>query len=125
MKDFRLPRTVHAEMSDYLKRVEECLVLSNYQNDASASTTDFDRVDVHSTKAEACLRPKEMGQLLLILHSYLNLLDYMSPPFPGKICDSIHLSMQNLLMQGEMSTSRQLGLLKVIQSKHDELIRSF
>lgn len=126
MKDFRLPRTVHAEMSDYLKRVEECLVLSNYQHDASASTTIFDETEVlRNTKAESCLRPKEMGQLLLLLHSYLNLLDYMSPPFPGKTCDSIHQSVQNLLMQGQMSTSRQLGLLKVIQSKHDDLVKSF
>jgi nuclear-control-of-ATPase protein 2 len=126
MKDFRLPRTVHAEMSDYLKRVEECLVLSNCQHDASASTTIFDETEVlRNTKAETCLRPKEMGQLLLLLHSYLNLLDYMSPPFPGKTCDSIHQSVQNLLMQGQMSTSRQLGLLKVIQSKHDDLVKSF
>ena len=126
MKDFRLPRTVHAEMSDYLKRVEECLVLSNYQEDTIMSATTVGGTDVaRSTKPGSCLRPKELGQLLLLLHSYLNLLDYMSPPFPGKTCDSIHQSVQNMLMQGQMSTSRQLGLLKVIQSKHEDLIKSF
>lgn len=126
MKDFRLPRTVHAEMSDYLKRVEECLVLSNYQEDTIMSATTVGGTDVaRSTKPGSCLRPKELGQLLLLLHSYLNLLDYMSPPFPGKTCASIHQSVQNLLMQGQMSTSRQLGLLKVIQSKHEDLIKSF
>ncbi len=126
MKDFRLPRTVHAEMSDYLKRVEECLVLSNYQQDLSASASILDGTGVlRSAQVEACLGPKEMGQLLLLLHSYLNLLDYMSPPFPGKTCESIHQSVQNLLMQGQMSTTRQLGLLKVIQTKHDDLIKSF
>jgi nuclear-control-of-ATPase protein 2 len=119
MKDFRLPRDVHAEMADYLKKIEECLVLSNYQLDASSSTS-LAGGEPMSSKANA----KELGHLLLLLHSYLNLLDYMSPPFPGKSCDSIHQSIQNLLMQGDMSTSRQLGLVKVIQSKHDDLLRS-
>ena len=119
MKDFRLPRDVHAEMADYLKKIEECLVLSNYQLDGSSSTSLAGGEPMPS-KANA----KELGHLLLLLHSYLNLLDYMSPPFPGKSCDSIHQSIQNLLMQGNMSTSRQLGLVKVIQSKHDDLLRS-
>jgi nuclear-control-of-ATPase protein 2 len=119
MKDFRLPRDVHAEMADYLKKIEECLVLSNYQLDGSSSTSLAGGEPMPS-KANA----KELGHLLLLLHSYLNLLDYMSPPFPGKSCDSIHQSIQNLLMQGNMSTSRQLGLVKVIQSKHDDLLCS-
>jgi hypothetical protein len=118
-KDFRLPRDVHAEMADYLKKIEECLVLSNYQLDGSSSTSLAGGEPMPS-KANA----KELGHLLLLLHSYLNLLDYMSPPFPGKSCDSIHQSIQNLLMQGNMSTSRQLGLVKVIQSKHDDLLCS-
>eukprot|EP00578_Thalassiosira_sp_NH16_P000225 CAMPEP_0181134846 /NCGR_PEP_ID=MMETSP1071-20121207/32306_1 /TAXON_ID=35127 /ORGANISM="Thalassiosira sp., Strain NH16" /LENGTH=917 /DNA_ID=CAMNT_0023221393 /DNA_START=223 /DNA_END=2971 /DNA_ORIENTATION=+ len=108
MKDFRLPRDVHSEMSDHLKKVEECLVLSNYQLDASPAIRESSEAQVG--RAEACLTPKEMGQLLLLLHTYLNLMDYMSPPFPSKQCDSIHQSVQNLLMQGQMSTSRQLEL---------------
>ena len=124
MKDFRLPRDVHAEMADYLKKIEECLVLSNYQLDGSSSASLAGDVPISPKAVASCLRPKELGHLLLLLHSYLNLLDYMSPPFPGKSCDSIHQSVQNLLMQGNMSTSRQLGLVKVIQSKHDDLLRS-
>ena len=116
MKNFRLPHDVHSEMSDYLKKVEECLVLSNYQLDAKGQ----EQTDV---SAKACLKPKEMGELLLLLHSYLNLLDYMSPPFPSKQCNSIHQSIQNLLLQGQMSTTRQLDLLKVIQAKNDELLK--
>jgi hypothetical protein len=128
-KDFRLPRDVHAEMSDYLKKVEECLVLSSHQLDGptSSSTTAMEGAgrEPAAPRAEAsCLGQKELGQLLLLLHSYLNLLDYMSPPFPGKTCDSIHQSVQNLLMQGNISTSRQLGLVKLIQSKHNDLLRS-
>jgi nuclear-control-of-ATPase protein 2 len=128
-QDFRLPRDVHAEMSDYLKKVEECLVLSNSQLDGptSSSTTALEGAGrgPAAPRAEvSCLGPKEMGQLLLLLHSYLNLLDFMSPPFPGKACDSIHQSVQNLLMQGNMSASRQLGLVKLIQTKHDDLLRS-
>ncbi|KAL7537324.1 hypothetical protein ACHAXR_007735 [Thalassiosira sp. AJA248-18] len=124
MKDFRLPQNVHAEMSDYLKKVEECLVLSNYQLDSLVPMTVAERTETPIARAEVCLRPKDMGLLLLLLHSYLNLLDYMSPPFPSKQCDSIHQSVQNLLMQGQMSTSRQLELLKVIQSKHADLLKS-
>lgn len=124
MKDFRLPQDVHAEMSDTLKKMEECLVLSNYQLDATVPKTVTEGTDSPIVKADACLRPKEMGQLLLLLHSYLNLLDYMSPPFPSKQCDSIHQSTQKLLMQGQMTTARQLELLKVIQSKHADLLKS-
>ena len=112
MQNFRLPHDVHSEMTDYLKKVEECLVLSNYQLDAKGPA-----------RAKACLNPKEMGELLLLLHSYLNMLDFMSPPFPSKQCNSIHQSVQNLLLQGQMSTARQLDLLKVISSKNDELLK--
>ena len=118
MQDFRLPHDVHSEMSDYLKKVEECLVLSNYQLDASTEE------NASIARPESCLGSKDMGVLLLWLHSYLNLLDYMSPPFPSKQCDSIHQSVQNLLMQGQMSTTRQLELLKVIQEKHADLLKS-
>lgn len=121
MKNFQLPRDVHADMSDMLKKIEECLVLSNYELDAK-HTTPLEMSNTSIIRAEACLRPKDMGQLLLLLHSYLNLLDFMSPPFPNKQCDSIHQSVQNLFMQGQMSTSRQLELLKVIQSKHTNLL---
>lgn len=114
MKNFRLPHDVHSEMSDYLKKAEECLVLSNYQ-------LTKDGQEQTEARTKACLTPKEMGQLLLLMHSYLNMLDYMSPPFPNKQCNSIHESIQNLLLQGQMSTSRQLDLLKVIQSKNEEL----
>ena len=122
MQDFRLPRDVHAEMSDYLKKIEECLVLSNYQLDSPMKAEEGFGGPI--ARSDVCLKPKDMGQLLLLLHSYLNLLDYMSPPFPNKQCDSIHQSVQNMLMQGQMSTSRQLELLKVIQSKHSDLLKS-
>lgn len=112
MKDLRLPRDVHSEMSDYLKSMEEVLILANHETDSS------------KTSSGACLGPKDMGKLLLLMHQYLNLLDYMSPPFPSKNCDSIHQSMQKLLMQGQMSTTRQLELLKVIQEKHNDFLKT-
>lgn len=122
MKDFRLPRDVHSEMSDYLKKAEEYLVLSDCQ--VSQRVVETDAADFAYTPSQGgCLGPKEMGKLLLLLHSYLNLLDFMSPPFPGKQCESIHSSVQNLFMQGQMSVNRQLELLKVIQSKHEDLIK--
>ena len=113
-------------MSDYLKKAEECLVLSDCQTVSAMSQTvvESDADDFAYTPSQSgCLGPKEMGRLLLLLHSYLNLLDFMSPPFPGKQCESIHSSIQNLFMQGQMSVNRQLELLKVIQSKHEELIK--
>lgn len=112
MKDLRLPKDVHAEMSDYLKSMEEVLILANHELDTSNSASG-----VH-------LGAKDMGKLLLWMHLYLNLLDYMSPPFPSKNCDSIHQSMQKLLMQGQMSTKRQLELLKVIQEKHNDFLKT-
>ena len=139
MKDLRLPKDVHSEMSDFLKKIEECLVMANYEMDDSFSSTTVEESDTatepgssmkhtfHRREAatnEVSLAPKEMGQLLLLLHSYLNLLDYMSPPFPSKQCDSIHHSVQNMLMQGHMSTTRQLDLLRVIQAKHTGLLKS-
>ncbi|KAL3804917.1 hypothetical protein HJC23_006689 [Cyclotella cryptica] len=114
MKDLRLPRDVHAEMADYLKSMEEVLILANHELDSSSGPAG----------SRACLGPKDMGKLLLWMHLYLNLLDYMSPPFPSKNCDSIHQSMQKLLMQGQMSTSRQLELLKVIQEKHNDFLKT-
>lgn len=112
MKDLRLPKDVHSEMSDYLKSMEEVLILANHESDSSQAAS------------QVCLGPKDMGKLLLWMHLYLNLLDYMSPPFPSKNCDSIHQTMQKLLLQGQMSTARQLELLKVIQEKHNDLLRS-
>jgi hypothetical protein len=47
------------------------------------------------------------------MHQYLVILDFCSPPFPAKGCDSIHFSMQDLLMQGQLSTKRQIALLQV------------
>eukprot|EP00956_Cyclotella_meneghiniana_P039884 scaffold181853_cov36-Cyclotella_meneghiniana.AAC.1 len=115
MKDLRLPKDVHAEMSDYLKSMEEVLILANHETDSSNNT---------AASRGVCLGPKDMGKLLLWMHLYLNLLDYMSPPFPSKNCDSIHQSMQKMLMQGQMSTSRQLELLKVIQEKHADFLKT-
>ena len=113
MKDLRLPKDVHAEMSGYLKSMEEVLILANHEFDFSSNAG-----------TEVCLGAKDMGTLLLLMHLYLNLLDYMSPPFPNKTCDSIHQSMQKMLIQGQMSTVRQLELLKVIQEKHNDFIKN-
>lgn len=114
MKDLRLPKDVHSEMADYLKSMEEVLILANHELDSSSG----------GTGNGVCLGPRDMGKLLLWMHLYLNLLDYMSPPFPSKNCESIHQSMQKLLMQGQMSTTRQLELLKVIQEKHNDFLKT-
>merc|ERR1711957_586621 len=68
MKNFQLPRDVHVDMADMLKKMEECLVLSNCELDATISTS-LEGANTSMIRAEACLRPKETGQLLLLLHS--------------------------------------------------------
>jgi len=59
------------------------------------------------------MQPNELGEFVLYMHSYLVILDYCSPPFPSKACDAIHSGMQELLMQGQLSTKRQIALLQV------------
>eukprot|EP00957_Ditylum_brightwellii_P137740 10500396-Ditylum_brightwellii.AAC.1 len=67
------------------------------------------------------LTPAELGEFVLLAHTYLLMLDYCSPPFPMRTCDSIHRSMQNMLLQGHLSTRRQRNLLQLIRAKHDAL----
>lgn len=69
------------------------------------------------------LQPNELGEFVLHMHQYLVILDFCSPPFPAKGCDSIHLSMQDLLMQGQLSTKRQIALLQLINTKHKEVMK--
>ena len=94
--------TAHAEMKDLLMKMERCLLLSSHTED-----------NVSESGPETFLKPDELGEFVLYMHTYLSILDFCSPPFPTKTCDAIHSEMQELLMQGQLSTKRQIALLKV------------
>ena len=106
--------SAHAEMKDLLMKMERCLLLSSHSVDNQDSATNFvrhsnDDIMGHPT----FMSPDELGEFVLYMHSYLVILDYCSPPFPSKACDAIHSGMQELLMQGQLSTKRQIALLQV------------
>ena len=71
------------------------------------------------------LRGEELGEFTLLVHSFLLLLDFTSPPFSSKACDALHHEVQDLLWQGELSPERQLALLGTIRRKHAALARSY
>jgi nuclear-control-of-ATPase protein 2 len=95
MKDIRPIQDVHAEMAELLDRMETRLLLG-------------------------ALTPVELGEFVLTMHSYLVLLDYCSPPFPGRSCDAIRKSMQDMLQQ---SRDLQGGVLHLIKQKHMDLLK--
>jgi len=110
-KDMRPTTAVHEEMTEYLNKMERCLLLAGEDE----TETSFDK-------------PKVLGEYVLHIHSYLVLLDYCSPPFPGFSCDNIQRSLQDLLsLQGKgktIGTDRQLALLRLIKQQHKELLNS-
>jgi nuclear control of ATPase protein 2 len=95
MKDIRPIQDVHAEMAELLDRMETRLLLG-------------------------ALTPVELGEFVLTMHSYLVLLDFCSPPFPGRSCDAIRKSMQDMLQQ---SRDRQAALLHLVKQKHMDLLK--
>mmetsp|Transcript_7922 Transcript_7922/g.11655 ORF Transcript_7922/g.11655 Transcript_7922/m.11655 type:complete len:221 (-) Transcript_7922:265-927(-) len=108
--------SAQAEMGDLLRKMERCLLLASYKEDK------FEIPGVEPLSLT--LTPDELGEFVLHMHSYLVLLDFCSPPFPTKGCDSIHAGMQDLLMQGQINTKRQIALLQLITAKHNELMKS-
>jgi nuclear-control-of-ATPase protein 2 len=106
-----------AEMGDLLRKMERCLLLASHAEDifeSSGTLKDKTKNDMlDAMQKPVVLQPKELGEFLLHMHSYLVILDFCSPPFPTKGCDSIHSALQDLLMQGQLSTKRQIALLQV------------
>ena len=102
--------SAHAEMKDLLMKMERCLLLSSHSLDnEEMGSADNQMLIDRST----FMLPNELGEFVLYIHSYLVILDLTSPPFNSKACDSIHSSIQELLMQGQLSTKRQIALLQV------------
>lgn len=117
-RDFVGLPNAKAEMGDLLRKMERCLLLASHSEDTFESPANpvekSDKRSIESLpQAAVTLQPNEMGEFLLLMHQYLAILDFCSPPFPAKGCDSIHFAMQDLLMQGQLSTKRQIALLQV------------
>jgi len=140
-------RNLQEEMSDCLRRIERCLLLSGRDDDLHDSETDglesedeggkrsatskelkddLDMPDaIRSAKYEAPqLSSDELGEFILLCHSYLLLLDYATPPISYRTFDAVHRDMQELLLQGQLSVSRQLQLLGLITKKNAELLKN-
>ena len=117
-RDFVGLPNAKAEMGDLLRKMERCLLLASHSEDtfeSQANPTDkSDKSSIESSpQAAVTLQPNELGEFVLHMHQYLVILDFCSPPFPTRGCDSIHFAMQDLLMQGQLSTKRQIALLQV------------
>lgn len=98
-KDLRPKEEVLNEMSEYIIKIERCLLLSNNSD-------------------ESDLYCEGLGELVLLIHSYLILLEYVCPPTQSKLCNFIQVSMQDLLV---IDQSRQLSLLHVVSTTHQKL----
>jgi len=135
--EIRSIREVHKEMTDYLDRAERLLLLSNRQTDitwllhskpTASSTVTSASSSSSSTSANvnttiSLLQPPDLGEFVVLMHSYLVMIDYASPPFSKKACDSIAETVQDIFIQGELCIARQLEILRLIKSKHLELLR--
>jgi len=111
----------HSEMGDILSKMERCLLLASRSNDKVQDTVVKGESDPESA-TNIVLQPKELGNFVLLIHSYLVILDYCCPPFTSKACDSIHDGMQDLLLEGQLITRRQIALLQLLKSKHSNLM---
>ena len=109
-KDIRPIGDVHAQMAELLDSMETRLLLANGGNTALSALT-----------------PTELGDFVLDMYTYLVLLDFCSPPFPGRSCESIHKSMQEILCaQGRArGTDRHIALLRLVKQKHMDLLKYF
>ena len=125
-QDIRPIKGVHGEMSDYLDRIERSLLLAHYEEEvAVVSNSKFAPIITSQEKAPRLfLATRDLGEVVILIHSYLVLLDYCSPPFPSQVCDSIHKLIQDLLIPGKLSIQRQLDLLRLVKAKHIKLLKS-
>lgn len=112
-RDLRPLEDVHAEMLQYLDDMEKSVLMARPHE----TTASNDKVLLDSC---------DLGEFVLSIHSYLVLLDCCAPPFPHRACDSIHVSLQELLSlqgSGKLDTSQQVALLHLLRAKHMDLLR--
>ncbi len=104
--------TAKVELGDLLRKMERCLLLSNRSREDDNISASKEVKD-QSECADNILQPSELGEFILNMHFYLVILDFCSPPFAAKSCDTIHAGLQDLLIQGQLGTKQQIALLQV------------
>ena len=139
-------KNLQGEMTDCLRRIERCLLLSGREGDVPGTTDeddlssddngvgktrkemveDLEILDMASSKSKISqLSTDELGEFVLLCHSYLLLLDYATPPISFRTFDSVHRNMQELLLpHGQLSIGRQLKLLALIKTKNADLLKN-
>ena len=135
--------TIHDEMSNILSKMERCLLLSStIVEDDNIIGTGSDGTKNRGEKnkmrsnqitlqdAQQQQQEQWMGEFLLYSHSYLVLLNYITPPIQKTSADYIHNTMQDLFnsqqqQSTEKITKQQLALLQLISTKHAELMKTF
>ena len=139
-------KNLQGEMTDCLRRIERCLLLSGREGDAVGTSDEddlpSDNVEVGKTTKEMVedleisdtpsskskipqLSTDELGEFVLLCHSYLLLLDYATPPITYRTFDSVHRNMQELLLpHGQLNVGRQLKLLGLIKAKNADLLKN-
>ncbi len=132
--------TIHDEMSNILSKMERCLLLSStiIVDDAFEDDVDKNRDEnnmrsnqITILDAQQQKQQQWMGEFLLYSHSYLVLLNYITPPIQKSSADYIHNTMQDLFYSQQQQqsmekiTKQQLALLQLISTKHAELMKTF
>jgi nuclear-control-of-ATPase protein 2 len=141
-------KNLQGEMTDCLRRMERCLLLSGSESDknklgdsdeadslsndeeggktAKDMAEDLEISDIATSKSTISqLSTDELGEFVLLCYSYLLLLDYATPPISYRTFDSVHRNIQELLLpHGQLSIGRQLKLLALIKAKNADLLKN-
>jgi hypothetical protein len=138
-RGLRSTKDVHAEMSDVLLKMERALLLAEAREphgahaavmpDASTASPEpgrawlpWEAVPAQSAPPPPVLRGAELGEFCVLLHSYLRMLDFSTPPLSHRAADAIHRELQELLW-GQLSAARQQAMMRSVATRHARLLR--
>eukprot|EP00588_Corethron_pennatum_P036472 CAMPEP_0194351618 /NCGR_PEP_ID=MMETSP0171-20130528/108273_1 /TAXON_ID=218684 /ORGANISM="Corethron pennatum, Strain L29A3" /LENGTH=969 /DNA_ID=CAMNT_0039119261 /DNA_START=23 /DNA_END=2932 /DNA_ORIENTATION=- len=102
-------RDLHAEMADVLLRMERRVLLAG--------------PDGSKGGARLRLRGPELGEFVLLSHTYMSLLDYGTPLLSVKAADAVHGELQDLLSPESVDADRQAALLRSVSARHENLLK--
>lgn len=128
-KDLRPVTFVHADMLEYLEKVESILLLNDpilapYVSEPKKNRqSGGDKSIKSSTTLVAKTLP--LGELTLNMHRYLLQLNLSSPPFPSSKCDQIHDWIVEILSfeLQEENAARKTAWVNRIKQKHQDLLQ--
>lgn len=119
-RGLRSTKDVHAEMGDVLLKMERALLLADAR---SPHHTQPAATAIAAAPAPpTVLRGAELGEVCVLLHSYLRMLDFSTPPLSSRAADAIHRELQELLW-GQLSPARQQAMLRSVATRHARLLR--